>query len=82
MTAAVYAVWLLVCVILQRLLGKKYPVRNVLFYSFLGIASMVLLNLLSPFTGVAVPVSRLSIAMSLCLGVFGTVGGLLINTFV
>ncbi len=45
--------------------------KNFLLSAFLGFLALAAVNLLSPYTGVALPVSRLSIAASGLLGIPG-----------
>ncbi len=53
--------------------------KNFLISAFLGFAALALLNLSSPYTGVALPVSRLSIAASGLLGIPGVTLMVILN---
>ncbi len=53
--------------------------KNFLISAVLGFAALALLNLSSPYTGVALPVSRLSIAASGLLGIPGVTLMVILN---
>lgn len=53
--------------------------KSFLLSAVLGFAALALVNLCAPYTGVAVPVSRLSVAASGLLGVPGVTLLVLLN---
>ena len=53
--------------------------KNFLISAILGFAALALLNLSSPYTGVALPVSRRSIAASGLLGIPGVTLMVILN---
>lgn len=54
--------------------------KNFLISALLGFLALALLNLCAPYTGVVLPVSRLSIAASGLLGIPGVILMVLLNT--
>lgn len=54
--------------------------KNFLISALLGFAAMALLNLTAPYTGVALPISRLSVAASGLLGIPGVTLMVVLNT--
>ncbi len=60
--------------------GKnKHPFKRALFSMFLGLAVLFVVNLTGSFTGVTLPVSSLSLAVSLVGGVPGVTLLLFLN---
>lgn len=55
--------------------------KNFLISAVLGFVALALVNLCSPYTGVALPVSRLSVAASGLLGIPGVTLMVLLNAF-
>ena len=53
--------------------------KNFLISAFLGFLAMALLNLTAPYTGIGLPVSRLSVAASGLLGIPGVTLMVLLN---
>ena len=53
--------------------------KNFLISAFLGFGAMALLNLTAQYTGIALPVSRLSVAVSGLLGIPGVTLMVLLN---
>ncbi len=70
-----------VMLLLRRLSGKGHTIRSVLLYMFFGIAALIAVNLCSGFTGVAMPVSRLTLTCSALLGIPGVTAMLLLQMF-
>ncbi len=60
-----------VLVILQIVAGNQKPFRRVVLFALIGIGMLTVLNVISPLTGVSLPVSRLSICISALLGIPG-----------
>lgn len=56
--------------------------KNFLFSALLGFIALALVNLCSPYTGVALPVSRLSIAASGLLGIPGVTLMVILNAII
>lgn len=62
--------------------GKsKHPVKKTAMGMFTGIIALVAVNLLSPLTSVAVPISALSVLVSVIGGVPGVTLILSLNAF-
>ena len=53
--------------------------KNFLISAFLGFAAMALLNLTAQYTGVSLPISRLSVAASGLLGIPGVILMVILN---
>ncbi len=53
--------------------------KNFLFSALLGFLALALVNLCAPYTGVALPVSRLSVAASGLLGIPGVTLMVILN---
>ena len=53
--------------------------KNFLISAFLGFIAIALLNLTAPYTGIGLPVNRLSVAASGLLGIPGVTLMLLLN---
>ncbi len=62
-------------------MGEKGPekMKDFLISAALGAAALALVNLCAPYTGVALPISRLSVAASGLLGVPGVTLLVLLN---
>lgn len=75
----VFACSLTVMLIIKKLTGTKHALRSVVFSMLLGIAVLAGVNLCSVFTGVSMPVSRLSLAGAAVLGVPGVTAMLLLQ---
>ncbi len=67
-----------VLVILQKIMRSPHPVRSAVLCMLSGLLAMIVVNLFSPLTAVAIPVSRLSLFVSSVLGVPGVVTMLLL----
>ncbi len=52
----------------------KKPLRTIFVYSALGILGITAVNLTTVFTGIYIPVNKISVGISLALGLPGTVG--------
>lgn len=62
--------------------GKsKHPVKKTVMGMFMGIISLVSVNILSPLTNVALPISALSVLVSMIGGVPGVTLILMLNAF-
>lgn len=60
---------------------RAWKMKSFLISAVLGFIALALLNLCAPYTGVALPVSRLSIAASGLLGIPGVTLMVLLNAF-
>ncbi len=61
--------------------GFEKPLRKSLYSILFGLGSLVLVHCISPFTGVSVPISVMSITVSSVMGIPGTTLLLLLNMF-
>ncbi len=80
--------WMIVCIsafiiimIIKKASGGGHVIRSALISVTLGGSVLLLVNLTGFFTGVYIPVSRLSLAVSAILGVPGVVSMLILQTF-
>lgn len=70
---------LLLFIIIHRIMGSRHPVRNALLSMLVGVLSLAIVNMCSAFTGVDIPVSRLSVACAAFLGIPGVTTMLLLQ---
>ncbi len=52
--------------------GFEKPLRKSLYGILIGLASLVLVHCIAPFTGVNIPISLMSLTVSAVLGISGT----------
>jgi hypothetical protein len=57
----------------------KLPFKTILFYSFLGLAGVIAVNLSSAFSGVYIPVNFYTIGTASVLGIPGTISLLILR---
>lgn len=79
--AAIIFGCLFVFAVLHYLSKKKHPVKRALVSMIIGVLSLISVDLCSGFTGVYIPVSLLSILISVIGGVPGVTLMLLLNMF-
>ena len=72
--------WLIFSIV-NAAAGFKKPLRKSLYSIMIGIASLVLVHFLRPYTGVDVPISIMSLTVSSLLGIPGTALILALNVF-
>ena len=65
--------------ILRKISGDSHPFRGLIVSMVFGLLILAVLNLCSPFTGTALPVSRLSLAAAAFLGLPGITAMLLLQ---
>lgn len=53
--------------------ATKKPFKTMLFYAFLGVATLTIVNLTAKFSGVYIPVNAYTIGSSAALGLPGTI---------
>ncbi len=70
---------LLAFIIIHKIMGSRHPVRSALLSMLIGLLSLAAVNICSLFTGVDIPVSRLSVACSAFLGIPGVTAMLLLQ---
>ena len=70
---------LAVLLILAKISGGKHSIRRALLYIGSGIAALCAVELMSVFTGIAIPVSRLSLCVSGFLGLPGVTAMLILQ---
>lgn len=68
-----------VMVIIKKIMKSRHAVRSVVFSMLSGVAVLAAVNLCSAFTGVSMPVSRLSLAGAAVLGIPGVTAMLLLQ---
>ncbi len=80
--------WIIVCIsafiavlIIKKIAGAEHVIRSGIVSVILGLAVLFLVNLTGNFTGVYLPVSRLSLSVSAFLGIPGTASMLILQTF-
>ena len=80
--------WIIICIsafifmlIIKKIAGAEHVIRSGIVSVIMGISVLFLINLTGNFTGVYLPVSRLSISVSAFLGIPGTASMLILQTF-
>lgn len=79
--AAVFFGCLFVFSVFHFLSRKKHPVKRALFSMIIGALALIAVDLCSGFTGVYIPISLLSIMVSVIGGVPGVALMLILNIF-
>lgn len=79
--AAIFTGCFIVFSVLHYLSRKKHPFKRALLSMIAGALTLLAVNLCSGFTGVNIPVSLLSILVSVIGGVPGVTLILILNTF-
>lgn len=74
--------FLIVFIIIQLLCKSKKPIKKAIISILLGIIALFIVNLFSGLTGVALPISNLTVGVSAIGGIPGVTLLLLINTFI
>ncbi len=69
----------LVFIMIHKLMGHHHPVRGAVLSMLCGILTLAVVNLCFCFTGVDLPVSRLSLAIAAVLGIPGVTAMLLLQ---
>ncbi len=77
----ILAVSFVIFIIIQKLSKNKRPVRRAFLSLFSGALALVLVDAVSVFTGVYIPVSLLSITVSVIGGIPGVTALLALNLF-
>ncbi len=67
---------------IQKIMKSKHPVRSAFLGLFVGPLCMIIVNIISVFTQVSIPVSPLSLAVSSVLGVSGVTAMLLLQIII
>lgn len=67
--------------ILVKITGSKHTVRTAVLNMLSGLAALCAVELASGLTGIFIPISRLSLAVSGFLGLPGVTSMLLLQTF-
>ena len=75
----IIAACLLATFILRLISKDRRPLRGTIMSLLPGIAALVIINIAAPFTGVGLPVSRLSLSASALLGRPGVTAMLIIQ---
>ncbi len=70
-----------VFIIIHKISKNKRPVRRAFLSMFSGAVALILVNITSVFTGVYIPLSLLSITVSLVGGIPGVTTILALNMF-
>ena len=71
----------IVFIVIQKLSKNKSPLKRAFVSLFSGLAALGTVNALSVFTGVYIPVSVLSVIISIALGIPGVTSMPCINLF-
>lgn len=71
----------IIFIVIQKLSKNKSPIKRAFVSLLSGLAALVTVNALSIFTGVYIPVSILSVIISIVLGIPGVTSMLCINLF-
>lgn len=72
----------LVLVAIQKIMRSKHPVRSALLNLLVGPVCMIIINIISIFTKVSIPISPLSLGVSSTLGVPGVTAMLLLQIII
>lgn len=75
----IIAAGLVITLILRLISKERSPIRGTLMSLLPGIAALALVNITAPFTGVGLPVSRMTISASALLGIPGVTAMLVIQ---
>ncbi len=75
-----FVVSFVVMLALKKIMKVKHGIRSVVLTMICGVAALTVVNICSVFTGVSMPVSRLSVTASAVLGVPGVTAMLLLQT--
>ena len=67
-------------VLLLFAIASRRPVRCLMLSSGLGLGAMIILNLLSPLSGVRVPVNLYTVTAAGAFGIPGLIGTVLLQT--
>ena len=67
----------LALVAIRKIMKSKHPIRSALLGLLLGPACMLVINIISIFTSVSIPISPLSLGISSTLGIPGVTAMLL-----
>ncbi len=76
---SVCAAALIITVIISKISGARHCIRSALLSMMCGILALTAVNICSFFTGVSLPVSRLSLLISAFLGLPGVVSMLVLQ---
>lgn len=69
----------LALVAIRKIMKSKHPIRSTLLGLLLGPACMLVINIISIFTSVSIPISPLSLGISSTLGIPGVTAMLLLQ---
>lgn len=75
------AIIFLLLFFIQIIVKAKNPLKKTVFSMLKGIATLAAVNILGVFTGVTLPISLLSLAISAVVGIPGVTAMLIFNTF-
>lgn len=59
--------------------ATKKPFKTILFYAFLGLAGLMVVDLTSKFSGIYIPINPYTVGASAALGLPGTITLLLLR---
>ena len=68
-----------VFIVIQKISKNKSPLKRAFVSLFSGLTALITVDLLSAFTGVYIPISILSVIVSIALGIPGVITMLCIN---
>lgn len=79
-----YGFWVLLgmsaFVLLIFAISSRKPVRCIMLSAALGVGAMIILNLLSPLSGVRIPVNLYTVTAAGAFGIPGLIGTVLLQT--
>lgn len=72
----------LILVAIRKIMKSKHPVRSALLGLLVGPVCMIIINIISIFTSVSIPISPLSLGVSSTLGIPGVTAMLLLQVII
>lgn len=72
----------LILVAIRKIMKSKHPVRSALLGLLVGPVCMIVINIISIFTNVSIPISPLSLGVSSTLGIPGVTAMLLLQIII
>lgn len=81
LTLFICAIIILFLFIVQLIVKAKNPLKKTVLAMFKGVLTLVAVNVMGIFTGVTLPISLFSIAVSAIVGVPGIATMFIFNTF-
>lgn len=76
----VFIISFIVMLVLKKIMRVRHGIRSVILSMLCGVTVLIIVNIFSGFTGVSMPVSRLSVTASAVFGIPGVTAMLLLQT--